>query len=309
MVLQKAPNEFSKGTESLVLLEALWQAAPDMKKRRAMRKVFLGALLTTLFVVIVMLRWFEYHQVYHPGREMAAACADLGRPCEDVLFETSDAVELNGWFFPAGTDSPRGRLVILICHGNGGNISHRLDLYQALLETGVSVFTFDYRGYGRSRGHPSEEGTYRDAQAAHAWLRRKGYAGGKIIVYGESLGGGVASELCLREETGGLILQSTFTSIPDIGAELFPWLPVRWLGTIRYDTRGKLPRLKIPVLILHARHDGLIGFHHAKENFAAAVEPKLFREIGGNHNDPLADRARFLEDIEEFLKVVERANR
>ena len=177
MVLQKAPNEFSKGTESLVLLEALWQAAPDMKKRRAMRKVFLGALLTTLFVVIVMLRWFEYHQVYHPGREMAAACADLGRPCEDVLFETSDAVELNGWFFPAGTNSPRGRLVILICHGNGGNISHRLDLYQALLETGVSVFTFDYRGYGRSRGHPSEEGTYRDAQAAHAWLRRKGYAG------------------------------------------------------------------------------------------------------------------------------------
>ena len=119
----------------------------------------------------------------------------------------------------------------------------------------------------------------------------------------------MASELCLREETGGLILQSTFTSIPDIGAELFPWLPVRWLGTIRYDTRGKLPRLKIPVLILHARHDGLIGFHHAKENFAAAVEPKLFREIGGNHNDPLADRARFLEDIEEFLKVVERANR
>ena len=250
-----------------------------------------------------MLRWFEHNQVYHPSRELEASGAALGRPFEDIYFPAADGVRLNGWFFPADANSPRAALAILICHGNAGNISHRLELYQALLATGVSVLAFDFRGYGRSQGRPSEEGTYRDAQAAYGWLRRQGYLAGNIILFGESLGGGVASEVCLREETGGLILQSTFTSIAEVGAELFPWLPVRWVNTIKYDTRGKLPRLKIPVLILHGRRDELIGFHHAERNFAAANEPKLFWEIAGSHNDPLADRVRFLEGIDQFLRL------
>jgi uncharacterized protein len=252
----------------------------------------------------MLLSWFEHHQVYHPGREMVATGADLGRPWEDARFQAADGVELNGWFFPANQGSREGGRVILFCHGNAGNISGRLDFYQALLETGVGVLAFDYRGYGRSGGRPGEEGTYRDAQAAHQWLRQKGFAGRNIIAYGESLGGGVASELCLREETGGLILQSTFTSMPAIGAELFPWLPVRWISSIRYDTRSKLPRLRIPVLILHAREDELIGFHHAQANFAAANDPKLLREIQGDHNDPLGDPAAFAEAIAAFLLLL-----
>ena len=180
-----------------------------------------------------MLRWFEHSRVYHPTRQLEATGGELGRRFEDVLFKTSDGIELNGWFFPADPGSPRPKMVFLNCHGNGGNISHRLGLYRALLETGAAVFTFDYRGYGKSHGRPSEEGTYLDAQAAYQWLLKKGYAGKNVIVYGESLGGGIASELCLREETGGLILQSTFTSLADIGSELYPWLPVRWMGRIK----------------------------------------------------------------------------
>jgi hypothetical protein len=254
----------------------------------------------------MLLRWFEHSQIYHPSRHMDASGAELGRPREDVFFTARDRVELNGWFYPAATNSSRAPLVILVCHGNAGNISHRLDLYEALLETGVGVFAFDYRGYGRSRGRPGEAGTYLDAQAAYQWLRRRGIAGQNIIPLGESLGGGVASELCLREETGGLILQSTFTSIPELGAELFPWLPVRWIGTVRYDTHAKLPRIKVPVLVIHGRQDELIGFHHGERNFAAANEPKLFWEIKGDHNDPLADRRQFLEGIENFLRLIER---
>ena len=113
------------------------------------------------------------------------------------------------------------------------------------------------------------------------------------------------SELCLREETIGLILQSTFTNILDIGSELLPWLPVRWISKIRYDTRAKLPRLKIPVLVMHSRDDELIGFHHGEENFAAANEPKLFREIQGEHNEPFTNRRRFIDGIESFLKLLE----
>ena len=264
-------------------------------------RVFLG-----LVVVYLMLRWFEHRQVYQPYRQLETSGSELGRPFEDVHFQTSDSVGLNGWFFPADTDSARKHYIYLLCHGNAGNISHRLDHCAALLETGASVFIFDYRGYGRSEGRPGEEGTYLDAQAAHRWLRHKGFAGTDIIALGESLGGGVASELALRERVGGLILQSTYTSIADVGSELFPWLPVRWLGTIKYDTRSKLPGIRVPLVILHSRADGLIGFHHAEGNFAAANEPKLLWEITGEHNQFLdADRPRYLEGLNRFLSLIE----
>ncbi len=158
--------------------------------------------------MVLILRWFEHSQVYHPDRVLVATGAELGRPFEDTVFKASDGVALNGWFFPASTNSPRAHLAVLICHGNAGNISHRLDTCAALLATGVNVFVFDYRGYGRSQGRPSEEGTYCDAQAAYQWLRQKGFAGTNIIAFGESLGGGVAAELAVREPVGGLVLKA-----------------------------------------------------------------------------------------------------
>jgi uncharacterized protein len=259
-------------------------------------------------VIYIVFRWFEHHQVYHPDRQLETSGSELGRPFEDVHFQTSDGVGLNGWFFPADTDSTRKHFTYLLCHGNAGNISHRLEHCVALLETGAGVFIFDYRGYGRSQGRPGEEGTYLDAQAAHQWLRQKGFAATNIIAFGESLGGGVASELALRESLGGLVLQSTYTSIPDLGAELFPWLPVRWLGGIKYDTRARLPRIKLPLLIMHSRTDGLIGFPHAEKNFAAANEPKMLWEISGEHNQFLeGDRARYLEGLNKFLTRFEAA--
>lgn len=235
---------------------------------------------------------------------MDAAPAQLGRPFEDIYFEAEDGVRLNGWFFPANTNSPRASLVVLLCHGNGGNISHRLDMAEALLATGVNVFLFDYRGYGRSRGHPSEAGTYRDGEAAYEWLQRKGFESKNILLFGESLGGGVAAELASRLPSAGLILQSTFTCIADIGADLFPWLPVRWMAHIKYDTLSKLPLIKAPVLVMHSRADRLIRFQHSQRNFAAANEPKLFCELVGDHNDPLTNRLQFIADFDRFLNLI-----
>lgn len=264
------------------------------------------ALLALLYLV---LRWFEHRNVYFPTSRLDATGQELGwRGMEDVRFTTSDGVRLNAWFYPAADDSPRRHLVFLLAHGNAGNISHRLPYYGVLLGRGAAVFAFDYRGYGRSKGRPGEEGTYLDAQAAHRWLREKGFAPTNIIAMGESLGGGVVSELALREPLGGLVLQSTFTSVPDIGQELFPWLPVRLISTIRYDTVNKLPRIRVPLLILHSRQDSLVGFHHAERNFAAANEPKRLWEIVGDHNDqPEADRARFVEALEWMLKMLAEA--
>jgi len=262
-------------------------------------------LVLAVVVLFVMLRWFEHSQVYHPFREHEGSPTELGLAFEDVRFKTSDGIELHGWFFPAETNSPRARLAFLVCHGNAGNISHRLELCAALLRTGANVFSIDYRGYGKSRGKPGEEGTYRDAQAAHAWLRQKGFRGEHVIGYGESLGGGVVSELALRESLGGIVLQSTFTSIPDIGAELFPWLPVRRISTIKYDTQAKLPRVQVPVLVMHSRADDIIPFHHGERNFAAANEPKFFCELAGAHNDAAWETPSFGEAIEKLLDLVE----
>jgi fermentation-respiration switch protein FrsA (DUF1100 family) len=175
---------------------------------------------------------------------------------------------------------------------------------EAMLETGVNVFSFDYRGYGRSEGRPSEEGTYCDAQAAWRWLKAKGFSDAGIIAYGESLGGGVAAELALRHPLGGLILEGTFSCIVDLGRELFPWLPVRRLASIKYETCAKLPRVKIPVMVMHSRQDDLIAFHHAEKNFQIANEPRLFWELQGTHNEPVGDRAHFVAGLEKFLRML-----
>ncbi|MBI2948880.1 MAG: alpha/beta fold hydrolase [Verrucomicrobia bacterium] len=278
-------------------------------KRRPRLKNFVGTLVLVCFLWIV-LRWFEYSQVYHPHRRLDQAGEALGRPWENVFFQTSDGVRLNGWFFPADPNSPRPQWAVLLCHGNAGNISHRFHYFEMLLDLGVNVFAFDYRGYGASEGRPSEEGTYADAVAAHGWLEAKGFAPEKILALGESLGGAIAAELATRVPLGGIVLQSTFTSVPAVGAELFPWLPVRWISTIQYDVPVKLARTTIPVLILHSRDDSLVGFHHAERNFAAANALKFLKELSGDHNESLVqDPDRYRRYLDEFLKLLEEKTR
>ncbi len=253
-----------------------------------------------------MLRQFEHNQAYHPTRELEYPPAEVGHPWEEVWLTAPDGVRLNAWFFRAAEDSPRRRWAALFCHGNGGNISSRPGYYRAVMESGVNLLTFDYRGYGRSEGRVSEEGTYTDAMTALAWLQSRGFPPSHVVAWGESLGGGIASEVARRAPLGGLALQSSFTSIPDLGAELFPWLPVRWIGRIRYDTHNRLPRLTCPVLVMHSRADEVIPFHHGERNFAAARDPKLFCEIGGNHVGALeADRPKFVEACVKFMALVE----
>jgi hypothetical protein len=251
-----------------------------------------------------MLHWFQAKLVFVPSRRLDWTPALTGWPYADVQPVASDGVALHAWFFPPPATNPAPKRVVLLLHGNGGNISHRSPTYDLLRRAGLGVFAPDYRGYGRSKGRPTETGTYLDAEAAWHWLRRNGFEASNIVVLGESLGGGVATELALRQPVGALILQSTFTSIPDVGAELFPWLPRRF-ARIHYDTRRKLPRLRCPLLFLHSRADTLIRFAHAQANFAVANEPKWLREIMGDHNntfDTPEGRAVFLQAVQEFLQ-------
>jgi fermentation-respiration switch protein FrsA (DUF1100 family) len=261
-----------------------------------------------LLVIALMLYRFEHSQIYHPTRDAEYTPEDVGHRAEEVWLKTSDGVRLHAWFFAADKASPRARFAVLYCHGNGGNLTSRPGYYRAILETGVNLFTFGYRGYGRSEGEPSEPGTYTDAQAAYQWLRSRGFAPEHILVWGESLGGGIASHIAATERVGGLALQSTFTNIPDIGAELFPWLPVKLISRIKYDTLSRLPSITCPVVVMHSRADRTIRFSHGERNFAAAREPKAFVELEGDHNDPLlANRAAFVSGAEKLVRLAEAA--
>jgi fermentation-respiration switch protein FrsA (DUF1100 family) len=277
---------------------------PDNTLRQRNRRRLL-TLLAAVAGFYVWLIWFERRNVFQPTSALDASGEEIGFPKEDVWLTASDGVRLHAWYYSgrAGTNG----IAFLLCHGNGGNISHRLDQYDALLRLDVAVLAFDYRGYGRSDGSPGEAGVYRDAEAAHDWLQARGFSAEKIVAHGESLGGGVAAELALRRPVGGLVLQSTFTSVPDLGSEIFPWLPVRTLGRIKLATRDKLPRVRVPVLVLHSRADTIIPFHHGERNFAAANEPKLFHELNGDHNDGLVvDRDAFSRGLGEFIQLIGR---
>ena len=237
--------------------------------------------------------------VYFPFRELVATPEAIGLPYEEVSFQAADGVRLSGWFVRA--EGARG--AVLFCHGNAGNISHRLDTLAIFHRLRLSTLVFDYRGYGDSEGKPSEQGTYRDAEAAWRWLvDQKRVPPGQIIVFGRSLGGGVASWLALEHTPGALVLESTFTSLPDLGAGLYPFLPVRLLARIRYPTLERLPRLRCPVLVVHSRDDEIIPYSHGRQLVEAAPEPRSFLELHGGHNEGFTDTGQaYIDGLDAFI--------
>ncbi len=245
------------------------------------RFFIIGAMGFSIFVLL----YFCISQarfIYFPQAGIIATPAEIGLRYETVFFKTADEVKLSGWFIPA----KESRGVILFCHGNAGNISHRLETIQTFYNLGLSVFIFDYRGYGESEGKPTEQGTYFDAEAAWQYLfQEKKVPSSEIIVFGRSVGGSIAAWLAQDHTVKALIIESAFTSIYDIGRELYPFIPIRLLSRFNYNTMQYLRKISCPVLIVHSRDDEIIPFNHGCKLFEAAVEPKQFLEIRGSHNE------------------------
>ncbi|UCE88555.1 MAG: alpha/beta hydrolase [Pseudomonadota bacterium] len=238
-----------------------------------------------------------------PGREITATPAAIGLRHEDVELLTEDGVRLHGWFVP-GRDA---RGVVLFFHGNAGNISHRLDSLRIFHQLGYSSFIIDYRGYGLSEGRPTEQGTYRDADAAWRYLvEQRGEAPHGIVVFGRSLGAAVAAYLAGAEKPRALIVETAFTSVPDLAAELYPMFPVRPLSRFRYDTRARLAGVSCPVLIVHSADDEIIPFSHGRSLFEAAREPKQMLVIRGGHNEGFIVSGNvYLDGLASFLRRLE----
>lgn len=243
--------------------------------------------------------------IYFPDRELEANPTARGLEFEDVFFRSDDGVRLHGWFVSGSRN-----VTWLWFHGNAGNISHRLENMRLLRdELGVSVFLFDYRGYGRSEGTPSEEGTYRDAEAALAYLRdQDGVHRDRVVYFGRSLGAAVAVHLATRHPPYALILESPFPSIPYMARRAYPFLPVWPLLRTRYDSQEKMAHVKAPLLVLHGDADDTVPLEGARMLFDAANQPKEFQVIpGAGHNDTYVVGGRsyfaalrgFLEELDE----------
>jgi uncharacterized protein len=241
-----------------------------------MAAIAYGALALVIFIA-------QPGLIYYPetGRHIIAAPDYVGLAYEPIEISTADGETLHGWFVPA----PAAKGTMLFFHGNAGNISHRMEYLLMFHRLGYNTFIFDYRGYGQSSGSPSESGTYLDAQSAWRYLTEaKGIPPARIVLFGESLGGAVAAWLAMNEKPGALVLASVFTSVPDMAAKIYPFLPVRLLSRFDYNTIEYLQFVTCPVFVAHSPQDDIVPFAHGRALYQAAPEPKQFLELQGGHN-------------------------
>jgi fermentation-respiration switch protein FrsA (DUF1100 family) len=264
-----------------------------------------GVGLAIYLGILILLRVNESRLIYFPGaqRSLLPPPSELRLPVQRVRIPTQDGLTLVSWLMPA--DSNPAGLWLLICHGNAGNLSEfdRPVHYAGLRQLGLNLLAFDYRGYGESEGVPTEQGLYRDADAAYRYLREEvGVSADRIVVFGHSLGSAVAVDLASRVPIAGLIVEGAPTSIRERGQELYPYIPVRWIAGSRFDSIDKIARVLVPKLFLHATQDEVIPLAHGGRLYQAAPPPKTFVELRGGHGDAFdVDSATYFGSIRRFL--------
>ncbi len=272
-----------------------------MKRIRRILGSLAGALFVTTAVTWIAVMLFEDQFIYHPTREGSWDLPQTSPvPVEEVTLRTKDGLALHAWH--ARAENPE--YTLLWFHGNAGNITHRFPTLIDIVETqNVDVLLPDYRGFGKSEGSPDEEGLYRDADAAYEYLVAKGVPPEKIILLGISLGGGPACDLASRVPVGGLILQSAFTSLPDMVGTMIPVLPVGLLVRTKFNNLSKIAAITVPTLIIHGRQDELIPFRMGEQLHAAAAGPKtaLWLEGADHNNLPQTHKNAWVAAYRKFL--------
>jgi len=278
------------------------------KPGRFPRRIMTITILTIagFYVVFCAAVFFlQSRLIYFPGSAHEVTRDALSLPFEEVTLDSRAPSEkkparIVAWFVPAAKD----RGTVLLFHGNAGTIADRGEIIGILHDLGLNVFIVDYRGYGKSEGAPTEQGLYADAAAAWEYLTlKRGIPARRIIVMGKSLGGGVASQLAERRGPGALILQSTFTSTADMGARLYPFLPIRLLTRHRYETLKRMPKIQCPVLVAHSPQDEMVPYAFGRAIYDAALQPKRFLEMRGSHNEGFLEMGKQYPDgMDAFLK-------
>jgi uncharacterized protein len=266
--------------------------------------MMLRTLLVTagmLVLLFLMVEWMRKQSLFYPQRYPAGEwnTEHLAVQPEDVWFETSDGLRLHGWYFSSGLpDAP----LIVHFHGNGGNITHRATPAVSLASRGLDVFLFDYRGYGRSEGSPTEQGLYRDAVAAVEVMQKR--ARGPIVVYGESLGGPYAAYAAEKLGACAAVMDSTFPSIRAVTRTVYYPIPMHWLLRPGLRTADHLNDAGKPVLVMHSRTDEVLSFDLGRQLYEALEVPKIFYESASGYHAGISwsDGDRYLDAVAAFVE-------
>ena len=271
-----------------------------------MKAILKRMLQSVLFICVsvwvlltLLLYFYQPGMIYHPSKNVSFTPADIPLDYENIALTTEDNVKLHAWWVP----SESSRATLLFLHGNAGNISHRLESIKIFNQLGLSVFILDYRGYGLSEGKPSEQGTYLDAEAALLYLKNNlDIQDNEIIIFGRSLGGGVASWLAEKQSTAALIIESTFTSIEDMGKHYYPYLPIKLISRIKYASNNRMQNIKSPLLVIHSKDDDIVPYRLGRELFDQANQPKLFLDISGDHNTGfMTSGEQYINGLDQFI--------
>ncbi len=264
-------------------------------------KTLIGFVILSLVLFFYYIRRLERKTLFVPSKHISFIPSEIGLRYEDVYFRTRDKLQLNGWFIPAKD----ARATLLFIHGNAGNIGDRMDKLKYFNEMGINVFIFDYRGYGKSSGRPTETGLYTDAEAAYEYLTvTKGIVPDKIVVYGASLGGAVAIDLVSKQKVAGLIVDSSFSCAADMAKIIYPFIPT-FLISVKMDSVSKIRHIAVPKLFIHSKDDDVVPYALGRKLYAAAMPPKFFVDIAGDHNNGyIISEQRFIHAIKMFLNKI-----
>jgi len=259
-------------------------------------------IVPSLLLLNVWMYFQQPRMIFYPVREIYQTPADWGLDYEDVTFNTADNVQLHGWYIPY----QQAEQVLLFFHGNAGNVSHRRDSIELFHRLGLSVFIIDYRGYGKSKGKPDEQGLYQDASAAWRYLTdEKGFANDQILIFGRSLGGAVAARLASGVQARGLVLESTFSSARDFARAVFPVLSRLVFTRYDFNTAENIQRVDYPVLVLHSPDDEIMPFRLGEKIFQSAHQPKYFVRMQGDHNNGfLQSQPEYEQEFDRWLKAI-----
>jgi fermentation-respiration switch protein FrsA (DUF1100 family) len=259
-------------------------------------------IILSYIAVAALLYAGQRHLQYFPGRSYPGKPANYGLPeMQELQVKTEDGLELLAWFAPPKKKDGK---VIVLYHGNAGDISLRADKARTFIDAGYGVYLCEYRGFGGNKGDINEGGLYKDARSALQWLDAHGYPPAQWVIYGESIGSGSAVQMAAEFQAKGLILEGAFSSAIDVAAENYFWLPVRYMLKDRFDNISKIKSVHASLLMVHGERDPIIPFHLAQRLYATANEPKRFVPIrDGDHNDLYNHHAGQL--ILEWLETLE----
>ena len=252
-------------------------------------------LILIYFVITVVVYFFQRKLLYHPFSPQITG-KGLIHNFETINFKTSDNFELKGWFHLKNSN----KKTILFLHGNAGNLDNRIDKLNFLGNMDINFLIISWRGYSGNPGNPSETGLYKDALGGIEWLNKKGISNDRIILYGESLGTAITTEVAQNENFAGIILEAPFTSMVDMGQKIYPIFPVKFLLKDKYESKNKIKNIKSPILVLHGRKDKIVPFYMGEKIFEMANNPK-FKYFTDLDDHMMSFDDKLIKEIDLFI--------